>query len=101
MAKRHRTRPRQRHSVDAAHRAVAPRADREAAPAPRAAHRPIRGSRTGYSRAAGAPSGALDRAAVLERGFIVKDFRRLGIVVAIALALLIAAGALESVLLAR
>ena len=61
----------------------------------------MRGSRTGYSRAAGAPSGPLDRSAVLERGFVMKDFRRLGIVVAIALALLIAAGALESILFAR
>ena len=48
-------------------------------------HRPTRSSRTGWSRAVGAPSGSLQRAAVLERVFISKDFRRLGLVVAVAL----------------
>jgi len=81
---------------------VAPRPEREVAATPRAgSHRPIRGSRTGYSRAAGAPSGALLRSAVVERGFIFKDFRRLSIVVGVALVLLVVAGFAESALLAR
>jgi hypothetical protein len=62
-------------------------------------HRAARVSRTGYARALGAPSQSLERAAVLERGFIAKDFRRLAVVIAIALVVLIAAGYLESVLL--
>jgi len=36
---------------------------------------------------------------VLERNFIVKDFRRLALVVGVALVLLLAAGVLESALL--
>jgi hypothetical protein len=102
MAKRHRTRPRQRRTADATHRAVAPRAEREVAPVARAStHRVVRGSRTGWSRAAGVASGTLTRAAVIERGFISKDFRRLAIVVGIALALLVIAGFAESALLGR
>jgi hypothetical protein len=42
---------------------------------------------------------SLERSAVLERGFIVKDFRRLAIVIGVALALLVVSGVLESVLL--
>ena len=96
MAKRHRTRPRQRRPAEAAHRAVAPRVEREIAPVTRTtAHRPVRGSRTGYSRAMGAPSGALERAALIERTFISKDFRRLTLVVGIAIALLVVFGVLE------
>ncbi len=45
------------------------------------------------------PSPSLERSAVLERGFIAKDFRRLAIVVAVALALLVVTGVAESVLL--
>jgi len=37
----------------------------------------------------------------MERTFVAKDFRRLGLTVAIALALLIAAGLLESAVFAR
>jgi hypothetical protein len=66
-----------------------------------AAHRVVRGSRTGYSRAAGVASGSLERSALLERNFIVKDFRRLAIVVGTALALLIVAGVIEGILLGR
>jgi hypothetical protein len=99
MAKRHRTRARQRRPAESAHRAVAPRSETVAPP--RTTHRPVRGSRTGYSRAVGVPSGALQRASVVERGFIVKDFRRLGIVVGIALALLVVAGFVQSALLGR
>ena len=99
MAKRHRTRARTRRSIESEHRAAVPPVEREAAPAPRAAaHRVTRGSRTGYSRALGTPSASLERAAVLERNFILKDFRRLALVIGVALVLLIAAGLLESVL---
>jgi hypothetical protein len=55
--------------------------------------RPTRyGSRSGTSRAVGAPSQGLERAAAWERGYVTKDFRRMAIVVVIAMALLIAAG---------
>jgi hypothetical protein len=50
------------------------------------------GSRSGTSRAVGAPSASLERAAAWERGYVTKDFRRMAIVVAIALVLLIATG---------
>ena len=43
-------------------------------------------------RAVGVPSANLERAAAWERGYVTKDFRRMAIVVVIALALLIAAG---------
>jgi hypothetical protein len=52
------------------------------------------GSRGGTSRAVGAPSAGLERAAAWERGYVTKDFRRMAIVVVIALALLVAAGLL-------
>lgn len=100
MAKRHRTRPRQRRPGEAAPRTAAPRVERETAPVTRtSAHRPVRGSRTGYSRAMGTPSGALERAALLERSFISKDFRRLAVVVGIAIALLVLFGVLEGLVL--
>ena len=99
MAKRHRTRPRTRRSVEPARRAPEPTAARESAPTTRSAHRVARSSRTGYSRAAGAPSQALERAAVAERVFVVRDFRRLGIIVGIALALLVVSGIVEGLLL--
>jgi hypothetical protein len=100
MAKRHRTRPRQRRPAEAAHRTAAARVEREDAPMTRTStHRPVRGSRTGYSRAIGAPSGPLERAAVVERTFISKDFRRLALVVGIAVALLVILGVLEGVVL--
>jgi hypothetical protein len=37
----------------------------------------------------------------MERAFVVKDFRRLAVTVAVALAVLIAAGMVESAVLAR
>ncbi len=98
MAKRHRTRPRTRR-VEAERRTPATAAERESTPATRPAHRAVRTSRAGYSRAAGTPSQALERAAVAERAFVVKDFRRLGIVVGIALVLLVASGLVEGLLL--
>jgi hypothetical protein len=58
-------------------------------------------ARVGFSRAAGAPSAALERASLMERVFVEKDFRRLGITVAISLGLLIAAGVIESAILGR
>ena len=54
------------------------------------------GARSGTSRAVGAPSASLERAAAWERGYVTKDFRRMAIVVAIALALLVVAGILLS-----
>jgi hypothetical protein len=40
----------------------------------------------------GAPSQGLERAAAWERGYVTKDFRRMAIVVVIAMAVLVAAG---------
>ena len=100
MARRQRGRTRARRAADASSRHVAPvRTEREGGSIRTAPHRPTRVTRTGYSRAAGAPSQSLERAAVLERGYIAKDFRRLAVVIAIALVVLVAAGYLESVLL--
>jgi hypothetical protein len=45
----------------------------------------------------GAPSAALERAASWERGYVVKDFRRIGIVVIIALALLAGSGVILNI----
>ncbi|HEY6957684.1 MAG TPA: hypothetical protein VI814_02550 [Candidatus Limnocylindria bacterium] len=104
MAKRHRTRTRTRRPVETTRRAPAPHAERETtaaavAPARRDAHRPARTVRGGYSRALGEPSATLERAAVMERGFVVKDFRRVGLVVAISLVLLVVSGIVESTIL--
>ena len=44
--------------------------------------------RPGASRAVGEPSPTLEREALRERAFVVKDFRRIGVVVAIMVALL-------------
>ena len=107
MARRNRARPRSRRETVASRHATAARpSERETAPretSPRAAGYRARGStsRVGYSRAAGAPSAALERASLIERQFVAKDFRRLAITVAIALALLIAAGLVESAVLGR
>ena len=46
----------------------------------------------GAPRAIGAPSSALERAAALERAYVVKDFRRIGVVVAAMLLLLVLSG---------
>jgi hypothetical protein len=45
--------------------------------------------RAGASRAVGDPSPTMERAAQQERAFVVKDFRRIGVVVAIMAALLL------------
>ena len=96
MAKKHRVRARSRRAVEASRRASAPRPlapEREQPSRPAAVARTTRyGSRSGTSRAVGTPSQSLERAAVWERGYVTKDFRRMAVVVAIALALLIAAG---------
>ena len=102
MARRNRTRPRsRRETVASRHATTARSAEREATPRPTGYR--ARGSvtRVGYSRAAGTPSAALERASLIERAFVAKDFRRLGITVAIALALLVAAGLIESAILGR
>jgi hypothetical protein len=65
---------------------------RPAAAQPRPGGRLRYASRSGTPRAIGAASAALERAAALERGYVVKDFRRIAIVVVIALVLLIAIG---------
>jgi hypothetical protein len=46
--------------------------------------------RSGVARAEGEPSPVLEREAALERAYVTKDFRRIGIVVAMMVALLIA-----------
>jgi len=97
VAKKHRVRARSRRAVEASRRASAPRAavtpEREQPSRPAATARTTRyGSRSGTSRAVGAPSASLERAAAWERGYVTKDFRRMAIVVVIALALLIVAG---------
>ncbi len=99
MGRRHRTRTRTRRDAVAARRAPAPvRAEREPVPAARPVHRPLRAARGGFARAAGAPSAALERAAVMERGFVTRDFRRVGVVLAICIVLLVAAGIVEGLL---
>ena len=91
MAKKHRVRARSRRSVEAARRATAPRP-----PTPEAARPAVRAgrvvARTGAPRASGAPSTSLERAAALERGYVMRDFRRIGVVVAISVGLLVASG---------
>ncbi len=82
MARRSRTRGRTRPAQRAAQRA-APTIARH--PTARPTRAPVRG---GTARATGAPSAALERAAAWERGYVVKDFRRIGIVVAIMFILL-------------
>ena len=102
MARRNRTRSRSRRDATAARRATSPRpVERDVASRPTGYR--ARGSvaRLGYSRAAGAPSAALERASLMERTFVAKDFRRLAITVAVSLALLVAAGLVESAVLAR
>jgi hypothetical protein len=98
VAKKHRVRARSRRAVEASRRASAPRpatAEHEVSSRPATPSRTTRyGARSGTSRAVGAPSAGLERAAAWERGYVTKDFRRMAIVVVIALALLVAAGLL-------
>lgn len=100
MAKKHRVRARSRRAVEASRRASAarPAAPEHEQSRPAATARTVRyGSRSGTSRAVGAPSPSLERAAAWERGYVTKDFRRMAIVVVIALALLVAAGLILNV----
>ncbi len=91
MPKRHRVRARARRPVETAPQR-AERIDRE---------RPPERVRTRYrgaplppggAYAVGEPSPALERAAAVERAALVKDFRSLGLVVAVTLGLLVASG---------
>jgi len=102
MARRNRTRSRSRRDATAARRATSPRPVERDVTARPTGYR-ARGSvtRLGYSRAAGAPSAALERASLMERAFVAKDFRRLAITVVVSLALLVAAGLVESAVLGR
>jgi len=102
MARRNRTRSRSRRDATAARRAATPRpVEREVAPRPTGYRARGSATRLGYSRAAGAPSAALERSSLLERAFVAKDFRRLAITVVISLALLVVSGLVESPVLAR
>ena len=102
MARRNRTRSRSRREALASRRAASPRPiEHDAAPRPTGYRARGSVSRLGYSRAAGAPSAALERASLMERAYVAKDFRRLAVTVAVALALLIAAGLIESAVLGR
>ncbi|MBI3522109.1 MAG: hypothetical protein HY071_03285 [Chloroflexi bacterium] len=53
----------------------------------------------GAPRASGAPSAALLKAAAWERAYVVRDFRRIAVVVGITLALLVVAGIAINLLL--
>ncbi|MEX2047216.1 MAG: hypothetical protein WEE03_08620 [Chloroflexota bacterium] len=102
MARRSRTRSRTRRETPASRHATSTAAPgREGAP--RQAGYRARGSvaRVGYSRAAGAPSAALERAALAERTFVARDFRRLAITIAVSLVLLVAAGLVQGAVLGR
>jgi hypothetical protein len=96
VAKKHRVRARSRRVVEASRRASAARPvapEREPSRPVAASSRATRyGSRSGTSRAVGAPSPSLERAAAWERGYVTKDFRRMAVVVVIALVLLVVAG---------
>jgi hypothetical protein len=102
MARRNRTRSRSRRETTASRRATSPRApERETATRPTGYR--ARGSvpRVGYSRAAGAPSAELQRESLVERATVAKDFRRLGLTIAVAMVLLVALGLLQGALIGR
>src|SRR5213083_1722436 len=93
MPKRQRRSTRERRSTTGGARPVA-RERAVASPPP--ARRSYSGSqragspvRPGVARAVGEPSAILEREAVQERGYVTKDFRRIGIVVAVMVVLLI------------
>ena len=87
MAKRSRVRARARRPVETAPQRIERERPDRARPRYRGAPLP-----PGGSHAVGTPSATLERAAALERAYVVKDFRRLAIVVAVMLVLLVASG---------
>lgn len=93
MARRNRrtTRPVRRDAAPE-RRAVTTETSREIARDSARARTRSRPAHIGWTRATGEPSAALERAAALERGHVVKDSRRLAISVAAMLALLVASG---------
>jgi hypothetical protein len=90
LPKRQRVRARARRPLEAAPQ----RAEREERARPERARPRYRGAPLppGGAHAVGAPSPTLERAAALERAFVVKDFGRLGKVALLMLALLVASG---------
>jgi hypothetical protein len=90
LPKRQRVRARARRPLEAAPQ----RAEREERARPERPRPRYRGAPLppGGAHAVGAPSPTLERAAALERAFVVKDFGRLGKVALLMLALLVASG---------
>jgi hypothetical protein len=93
MSKRQRSRQRhrQRRFVPRPAPQTSERATQETRATPRESVRPRYARPGSIGRASGPPSNALLRAATLEYGYVVKDLRRIGVVVALVLALLAAA----------
>jgi hypothetical protein len=94
MPKRNRVRARARRPVESAPQRVERERierdrDRPERPRPRYRGAPLP---PGGAHAVGAPSPTLERAASLERAYVVKDFGRLGKVVVAMFALLVASG---------
>ena len=94
MAKRQRRPTRERRATTGA--AVRPATRDRPASAPATTRRSYSGSqragspvRAGVARAIGEPSPELEREAVQERTFVTKDFRRIAMVIAVMVALLI------------
>ena len=91
MARRQRRTTRERRTAPASSARAATH-DRPVAAAATSARRSGRAGapvRAGAARAVGDPSPILEREAERERSFVVKDFRRIGVVVAIMAALLV------------
>jgi len=90
VPKRHRVRARARRPVEAApERVERVERDRPERARPRYRGAPLP---PGGAHAVGTASPTLERAAALERAYVVKDFGRLGKVIALVLALLVASG---------
>lgn len=101
MPKRNRVRARARHLTRPALTAERPEAPAPERARPERARARYRGAppSPGTARAVGVASASLERAAALERGYVVKDFGRLAKVVALMFALLIASGVAVSAIL--
>lgn len=91
MPKRHRVRARARRPIDTARRPESPEAV-EPARAERPARLRSRPPVAGTALATAEASPILERAAAIERGYVMKDVGRLGKVIAVMLALLVASG---------